>query len=279
MSSGGGLSIALWQHGAALALVATDIVARAARSSALLPVGLTRATIVNCCGDAVAAITPARLGGDPIRFVWFTRGGIPGSAVLASFATETIVNAVVLGAGAILLLGFFAELMWPLTVDLVQRASSGPRLAVTLGALAICALVLFIFVRRATRWRMFALDAWRSFRMQSRGTVTRAAVYTVVSMLARTAILPVLLARTPGIGTGALILGSVAALYALLLAPTPGGVGPIEAGFFAGFGDALDVRDVAALLVAWRAYAWLCGAAIGALLLLRERWMRKAADR
>lgn len=259
-----------------MALVATDLAARAARSTVLLPVRLTRAMIVNCCGDAIAAITPARLGGDPIRFVWFARGGIPGSMILASFATETVVNGVVLVAGAGLLLVFFAELAWPLTLHLMRRAGTGPDLFVTIGAIALCVLIPLAVARRFSGAGAFLRDSWRTFRAQSRGVLARVGVWTLVSMLARAAILPVLLARTPGIGTGALLLGSVAALYALLLAPTPGGVGPIEAGFVAGFGDALDFREVAALLIAWRVYAWLCGAAIGAALLFRERWKRRS---
>jgi len=272
-------SIALWQHGAALALVATDIVARAGRSAVLLPVGLTRAMIVNCCGDALAAVTPARLGGDPIRFVWFTRTGTPGPAVVASFATETVVNGIVLGAGALLLLVFFANGVWPLTEHLLERASTGSHLVIAFGAFALCALILVALVRRFPGLpgllAIFLRDSWRTFRTQSRRAVAWASAYTVVSMLARMAILPVLLAHIPGIGTGPLIVGSVTALYALLLAPTPGGVGPIEVGFVAGFGEAMNVREIAALLVTWRAYAWVCSAAVGALLLLRERWIRR----
>jgi hypothetical protein len=68
--------IALWQHAVALAMVVTDIVTRAARSVALMPVGLTKAMIVNCCGDALAAITP-RDWAESVRFVWFARPVFP----------------------------------------------------------------------------------------------------------------------------------------------------------------------------------------------------------
>jgi uncharacterized membrane protein YbhN (UPF0104 family) len=100
-------------------------------------------------------------------------------------------------------------------------------------------------------------------------------------MVARTAILPALLATTPGINPSSLAIGSVLTLYALLLSPTPGGLGAIEAGFFAGFHGAMDTAQIGELLVMWRAYAWISSAAVGAVLLLIERvkTRRSAADR
>lgn len=278
MSPGDVPPIALWQHAAALVFVVMDIVTRAARSVALMPVGLTKAMIVNCCGDALAAITPARLGGDPVRFVWFARIGVPRSAIVAAFATETVINGLVLAAGAILLFVVMADTVWPLMIHLVAVATTRSHITITLVTCALCALILLALARRyphiLERFAVFLRDAWHTFRMQSRRALVLATVYTVLSMLARMAILPVLLARIPGIEAGPLIVSSVGALYALLLAPTPGGLGAIEAGFFAGFGDSMDAREIAALLITWRAYAWLCSAGVGALLLLRERLVR-----
>jgi uncharacterized membrane protein YbhN (UPF0104 family) len=267
--------IAAWQHGAALTFVAIDIVTRAARSAVLMPVSLSKAIMVNCCGDALAAVTPVRLGGDPVRFVWFVRTGIAASVILAAFATETVVNTLVLVAGAVLLLVSMANVVWPLTKSFLHQAVTGSHLPITVATCALCTLLLFALARRhPTRlvWVVvFLREAWQAFRMQSRRALVPATAYSVLSMLARMAILPVLLARIPGIETGPLLVGSAAALYALLLSPTPGGLGAIEAGFFAGFGDAMDARHIAALLITWRLYAWVCSAAIGALLLLRER--------
>jgi uncharacterized protein (TIRG00374 family) len=270
--------IALWQHAAALVFVVLDIVTRAARSVALMPVGLTKAMIVNCCGDALAAITPARLGGDPVRFVWFARIGVPRSAILAAFATETVINGLVLAAGAILLFAGMANTVWPLMTHVMHVATSRSHMTITLVTCALAALILHALARRyphiLERFAVFLRDAWHTFRMQSRRALVLATLYTILSMLARMAILPVLLARIPGIEAGPLIVSSVGALYALLLAPTPGGLGAIEAGFFAGFGDSMDAREIAALLITWRVYAWLCSAGVGAMLLLRERLVR-----
>ena len=67
------MRITLAQHLGALALVVADVVVRALRIQQLLAVALGRAIVVNTCGDALAAVTPARLGGEPIRFVGFQR--------------------------------------------------------------------------------------------------------------------------------------------------------------------------------------------------------------
>jgi uncharacterized membrane protein YbhN (UPF0104 family) len=218
------------------------------------------------------------LGGDPIRFIWFARIGVPRSAIVAAFATETVINGLVLAAGAVLLVVVMSSTVWPLTTHLLRVATTRSHMTITLVACTMCALVLLALAQRfphiLERFAVFLRDAWHTFRMQSRRALVLATVYTVLSMLARMAILPVLLARIPGIEAGPLLVSSVAALYALLLAPTPGGLGAIEAGFFAGFGDAMSTREIAALLITWRLYAWLCSAGVGALLLLRERLAR-----
>lgn len=275
-------SIALWQHAAAVTLVVADIVARGARSTSLIPVSLTRAMMVNCCGDALAAVTPARAGGDPVRYVWFVRSGVPGPRALASFATENAVNTVVLGAGAVLLLIFFTGTMWSMIRQALSGASSADALRIMAAVAGVGSVLAFVVHRRyphlAGRLASFLGDTWRAFRTQPRRAVAWASVWTVVSMVARTSILPVLLVTVPGISVSSLAIGSVLTLYALLLSPTPGGLGPIEAGFFAGFRGAMDARQIGELLVVWRAYAWISSAAIGAALLLAER-LRRARTR
>jgi uncharacterized membrane protein YbhN (UPF0104 family) len=98
---------------------------------------------------------------------------------------------------------------------------------------------------------------------------------TAVSMAARTAILPILVANHPGIDVGSVIPGSFALLFGQLALPTPAGAGGVELGFVGGFAGAMSARDLAALLIAWRAYTLILGAALGAVLLARgsfERW-------
>jgi hypothetical protein len=63
-------------HLAVLALVLLDAVVRGVRLRFMLPVTLGRCLVVNTCGDAIASLTPARLGGEPVRFVGFLRSGV-----------------------------------------------------------------------------------------------------------------------------------------------------------------------------------------------------------
>lgn len=277
-----GAHVALWQHGVALALVMTDVLARAGRSRALMPVRFARAIVVNCCGDAVASMTPARIGGEPIRFVGYTRSGLGGPTVLASFATETMLDVIILGTGAVLVGPMLARAGWHLMERVAPLASAGAWTAAVFVAGAVCVAALVIrrrYPRTVGRVTTFLSESWHRFRNQPSRAVALAGVCTIVSLAARLAILPVLLANTPGLEWRSLALGSVAALYVLLLTPTPGGIGLVELGFFAGLGDALDPRQVAMLLVAWRSYTWLIGAGVGGLLLLRERRAHRRLNR
>jgi uncharacterized membrane protein YbhN (UPF0104 family) len=278
VSPAGALSIGLWQHGAALSLAVLDIVSRGKRSVALLPVRMGRAMMINCCGDAVAAVTPARLGGDPSRFIWFTRSGQDGPAVVAAFAIESVLNTVFMVGSALLISVFFAPAIWDFSMRLMVGAGTGRRALFWSIGIAVIVLVL-IALRRwaaglATRLKTFILESWHDFLAEPRAAVAIASVWTVVSMVARAAILPVLLARATGIATQALILGSVQAFYILLLSPTPSGVGLVEGGFFAAFGHAVSVGDLAKLVFVWRAYSWFCAGGVGAILLFRE-WSRR----
>jgi uncharacterized membrane protein YbhN (UPF0104 family) len=271
-------SIALWQHAAAIGFVVLDIVARGARSTALIPVRLTQAMMVNCCGDALAAVTPSRAGGDPVRYVWFVRAGIPGPAVLSSFATENAVNTVVLVTGGVLLLVFFTSTMSLLVRQAVDNVTAPTGMRIAAAGCGVIVVAAFTVHRRyphlSRRLVDFLRETWRLFLTQPRVAVSRATVWTVVSMIARTAILPVLLVTRPGIQISSLLIGSVLTLYALLLSPTPGGLGPIEAGFFAGLHGSMDARQISELLVIWRAYAWSSSAVLGAVLLLYRRVRR-----
>jgi hypothetical protein len=108
--------------------------------------------------------------------------------------------------------------------------------------------------------------SWRHARGLGGRPVLLAATLTTVSMAARTAILPVLAAALPGLDPRAVILGSFALLYGQLAVPTPAGAGAVELGFVGGFAESMRPGDLAALLLAWRFYTLILGAALGGAL-------------
>ncbi len=89
-------------------------------------------------------------------------------------------------------------------------------------------------------------------------------------MIARVAVLPVLvLPFVVEAPMGQIVLGSFALLYGQMLLPTPAGVGPIELGFALGFAGSMAPGEIAALLLTWRFYTLILGAALGGLMLAR----------
>ncbi len=273
----GGLTIAPWQHLLAIALVAIDLLARAARIRALLPTTFRRALVINTCAEALAAVTPLRAGGEPVRYLGFHRAGIRGPAILAAFATETVIDGIILLLGGIafagvLLLGGRGELVG------LGAALFGDdwRALAALPVIAIAGwLTARLMPRAARRVRAFLLRSWRTFRDQPKPGMATATLLTVVSLAARGAILPLFLAGVPGLSPASMLLGAVAALYVLLLSPTPAAIGFLEAGFFAGLRDHLGTGDLVLLLLTWRGYSVALGAGLGAILLLHDRVSRR----
>ena len=262
-------------HLAALALCVADVIVRAVRLRLLVPgasdLSLWRAVTINAYGDAASAVTPARLGGDPARFLGFRRAGVETPRALAGLAVEALIDWVLLAiATAILGLAF------------ADTAAAGARHLVTLAtgpkARLLVALVLALAVVSAAtaRWYRRRIPAgalgsltaaWQRARQLGRPRVTLAAALTALSMALRVAILPVLVAGQPGLATDAVVVGSFTLLFGQLALPMPAGAGAVELGFVGGFAGTMSTAALATLLVAWRVYTLILPAGLGALLL------------
>ena len=248
----------------------------------LTRVPLGSAFIANMSGDALAAVTPGRAGGEPVRFVAFKRAGAPSSRVLSAVGTEYVVDALVLVVGAILLSIFAAR-----HVDFLNNVTAWMRtphtwmlITIGLGVIAIGFAILHrVRPHYARRVRNAVRDAWRQFKAHSFFVLFMTTLWTVISFGARAAILPVLLASVPGIPFSSMVLGSAAVFYLFMLSPTPAGVGIIELGFIAGLKGTFKPSDLARLIVLWRVYTFVLGGAIGAVFLIRRRMQRRAASR
>lgn len=269
------VSLALWQHLAAFALVLADVLFRARRTQLLLPVPFTRALIVNTCGDAVSAVTPGRVGGDPVRYLAYRRTLPSGPPIVSAFGMEVAADAVALIVIAIVLSLLFssAEREFAQSAARLWRARDAWLvLGVTLLVAVLSVLVTRRLLPRAFQSAQASLaEAWRHARAQRPSTLARALGWTIAGLLVRGAVLPVLLARTPGLSLGTVLLGSAVLVYGQQLAPTPGGIGAVELGAVVGFGGQIAPGALALLVVVWRTYTLALGALAGAVLLLRER--------
>jgi len=269
---------------AALALVAADVAIRAVRLRVLAPgttLTLPQAIVINAYGDAASAVTPARAGGDPARFLGFLRAGVPGPRALAALAVETLIDWALLVAGAAVLLTVWGDTAAAGARRLAALAATPHARLLVAGvlALAVASVVLLRWYRRRLPRGFTAsvADAWRAARGLGWRGVSGAGALTALSMVARTAILPVLAAGLPGLDPGAVAVGSFALLYGQLVLPTPAGAGGVELGFIGGFGT-LAPPVLAELLVAWRIYTLILGAGLGALLLARAALLRRATS-
>jgi uncharacterized membrane protein YbhN (UPF0104 family) len=262
----------------ALGLFGADVLVRAVRIRLLVPgaptLTLWQAITINAYGDAASAVTPARLGGDPARFLGCRRAGVATPRALAGLAVEALIDWVLLAVAAVLLGLAFADTAAAGVAHLVARATGrlARILVAAVVALALVSAALAHWYRRRHPLPLpggaaaSLVATWRQARALGGRTVLLAATLTTLSMAARTAILPVLAAGLPGLDPRAVILGSFALLYGQLALPTPAGAGAVELGFVGGFAGTMSPRALAALLLAWRLYTLILGAALGAVL-------------
>lgn len=265
---------------AAGALVLGDILVRAVRLRLLtgrpasLPV--PGAAAVNALGDAASAITPARLGGEPARWMALARAGVPSGVALAALAAERLVDmslAVLVTLALLPLLGrrglvsvetFATRFASPGVLPWVVVVA-----AVTLVSGAIALRLRHRFPSAATR---SLREAVRHARGLSRGTVTAAAALTGLSMAARVAILPVLLvAYGPNADPALTWAGSFVLIYAQLLLPTPAGAGGVELAFVVGVAPLLSSAQTAGLLLTWRLFTLAVPVALGLVVVALRR--------
>lgn len=278
------MSIPLWGHAAALALGILDAVLRGWRLQLLVP-GVERPPLgasirINAYGDALSVVTPARLGGDPARFLGLKRAGVGGVTSVIALATEQLIDWVLVAAFALALGALFGAEGARGVRALVARLAD-PSFLPWVGA----AVALLIAGGVAARWYARrhpgvvaggVRRAMEGARSLGPTTLASATLITALSMALRIAVLPVLALAmlggdacaagcdTPAIGS--LLLGSFGLVHGQLLLPTPAGAGSVDVAFAAGFAGMLGAPEIAALLLAWRAWTTGFDLGFGALL-------------
>ncbi|MEO8029317.1 MAG: lysylphosphatidylglycerol synthase transmembrane domain-containing protein [Gemmatimonadota bacterium] len=264
-------------HLICLGLVAGDLIVRAWRIQWYVrglghPVSFWDAFVANAFGEAACAVTPLRLGGEPARLAGLLRTRVPAPAALVAISVEILAAwPIVVGFG--IWLGWrYAPEWWALAGPALTRsARRSVEWMVVIGLLTLAAWILVRrrFPRHQSRLRRSARRVMVYWRRTPSWSVLASFPCTAINVVARVAVLPVLVLTMPDHPPlGPVLLGSFALLYSQLILPTPSGVGAVELGFLAGAaGDLGD--DAGRLLLAWRFYTSGVGVLLGAALAVR----------
>lgn len=281
------VGLPLLAHALCLAAVALDLTLRAMKirlsgASIGIPVSFGVAMRTGLAGDFAAAITPARTGAEPARYLVLAKARIPPAATFLLLFAELFLEMLALVIVAMGIALFFTDepdssLGWIVglvggyatfvigvglaAVLLAWRRSSGPppRWARRIGF-------------NALRWRAIQ----RSLRrLRSSATLVRDArldyfmlglVVSVLHVLARLAVLPIIVYSLGGAAPlSKLVLWPLALFYGAVVAPVPGGGGIVEVGFKATLGGVIPVALFGASLVWWRFYTFYLYILLGAL--------------
>lgn len=288
-------------HLLALLAVAVEVLARALKirwSARAAGIRLPLGTAVRTClgGDFGAAITPARSGAEPARFLILAESGLASSSVLVVLYAELFLEVFSLAAVVLAVAVVFRHAG---AVVLTLAGLVGMYAAVILG---IGALALFLSRRNANGppppWaRRLRLDAgrWRTIQRalrKLRATIdsvehvnskpaVAAFFASVVHVAIRLTVLPALvLTSVASAPLAPLALWPLGFLYGAAVVPAPGGGGAVEMAFHAALGGTIPVSLFAAALVWWRFYTFyiyiLLGAVVAGSTVLRA--VRRTED-
>jgi uncharacterized protein (TIRG00374 family) len=284
----GSLQLPLRSHLLAAVAVLAEIVARALKltwSAKAVRIRLPFRVSVrtSLAGDFGGAITPARSGAEPARFLVLVEAGIAATNALVVIFAELLLEALslalvvfvvaivfssagkVLGAlvGVVGLYAGFVLGVATLAIMLARRdvAFTPPRWAERIGL-------------RAGRWRVIrewltkvrtAVDAVRNVNV---AWASAAFIASVVHVAMRLCVLPALVlpAVTEPVRIDALALWPLGLLYGAAVVPAPGGGGAVELAFRAALGSVIPAHAFPAALVWWRFYTFYIYIALGAII-------------
>ncbi len=262
---------ALEAHLICISLVVLDFAVRAWRIQWIMhglgtTLTLGDAIVVNAFGDAANALTPMRLGGEPARLAGLLRSKTRLTAALVGVTLEAIASRLVLFAVGGWLIWRYAPEWWSSAGPGLQAAAARawPWVAVVF----LLGLVIWWYTRRVVsstsrRLRRPLRRVLVYLRRMPRWPLVLSLPLGAVAMIARIAILPVLLLTLPNPPELApMIFGSFALLYSQMVLPTPSGAGVVELGFLGGAAGALG-EGQGWILLAWRFYTNGIGVVLG----------------
>lgn len=231
-------------------------------------------------GDFATAITPARIGAEPARFLVLREAGVPAARALLVLFLELFIELVSL----VIIAGVLLAVL-PATGALKGVAAMvGGYATVVLGL----GLLAWVAARRRTHgpppvWaRAVGLKAgaWRRVQMALRNLrasvdalkharwsmMAASLACSVLHICGRLMTLPIIIgALGADVPLTSLILWPLVLLYGGALIPAPAGGGAMEFGFSAIMRDILPPDVMAASLIWWRFYSYYIYVALGAL--------------
>ncbi|HEX2206915.1 MAG TPA: lysylphosphatidylglycerol synthase domain-containing protein [Longimicrobium sp.] len=252
-------------------MLAVDMSTRALRihlfaRGAGLRLRFAQVFVANAFGDAAAAVTPMRLGGEGARLLGLMRAGVPFSPLAAVLALEVVAYSAVVAACAGVVGWWFADDWWAeVGPDVLRAARRGVEWLVLLAAVFAAAVLV---ARRLRRRRMPpGAPHWRPTLASVRGAtgwaLAASVPLTVASVASRVAILPILAAASgPPVDLPVMITASFALTYGQFLLPTPAGAGAVELAFAGGVAGEEGVADPG-LMLAWRVFTFVLPVVIG----------------
>ncbi len=288
----GGMPLLAWSaHAAALSAVGIELMTRALKIQASaqavgLPLRFGTALRVCLGGDFAAAVTPARSGAEPARFLVLAESGMPVAGrvlvlflelflEMCSLALVCVVLALLFSGrgasvrGLIALVGGYSTAVLGIGVFgllMARRNANGPPPA---------------WARRvglhAGRWRTIQRTlrqlrtSVQALRHAHPGRMLAAFAGSVVHVLCKVAALPLLVFlgdRTFALtmdSLAPLVLWPLALFYGGVVVPAPGGGGFIEGAFAVTLKSAIPAGIFAATLVWWRFYTFYLYVVVGGL--------------
>jgi uncharacterized protein (TIRG00374 family) len=302
------LTLPLTGHLLAIAAVALEVAARAQKlvwSGDALGLRLPFVTALRTSlgGDFGAAITPARSGAEPARYLILAEAKLAPASVLLILFAELFLEALSLAVVVTIVAFIFHD------AGLVLGALVGVVGGYSVFVLAIAAFGLLLSRRSASgpppRWASrLGLHAgrWRVVQRwlrQVRRTVDQvkdvdfgpaglSLFASIVHVAVRLTVLPALvLPAAPGVAIAPLALWSFSFVYGSVVVPVPGGGGAVEVAFRATLGDTIPPSIFGAALLWWRFYTFYVYILLGALIaggavmraLRKEREMEEELER
>ena len=281
------LAIPFRAHLLAFAAFVAEVVARSLKltwnaKAVGIELPFTTAVRTSLGGDFGAAITPARMGAEPARFLILAEAGIVASNAMVILFCELFFEVLSL---AIVVIG----------VTVIFKASSNASLAMfgVVGGYALFVLglgALGVILSRRTvgeepppwartfrvhgkRWEIvqrwfvrlrLTVDAFKRMRY---GWAVLSLLASVVHIAVRFTILPVIVysMTTATVPLAPLVVWPLGIIFGGAIVPAPGGGGAVELVFRATLGHVIPPDAFAASLVWWRFYTFYIYIAFGAL--------------